>query len=44
MPQNKDEKIRHLKHLVRALYPFLEQFNHEQQSEMEMEAKTKGMQ
>jgi len=44
VPQNKDEKIRHLKHLVRALYPFLEQFNHEQQSEMEMEAKTKGMQ
>ncbi|KAL2597850.1 hypothetical protein AAZV13_11G188000 [Glycine max] len=43
VPQNKDEKIRHLKHLVRALYPFLEQFNHEQQSEMEMEAKTKGL-
>ncbi|XP_027336669.1 lysine-specific demethylase JMJ25-like isoform X2 [Abrus precatorius] len=43
MPQNIDEKIRHLKHLVRALYPFLEQFNHEQQLELEMEAKTKDV-
>ncbi|KAK8468415.1 hypothetical protein PHAVU_006G022150 [Phaseolus vulgaris] len=41
--QNADEKIRHLKHIVRALYPFLEQFNHEQQLEMEMEAKIKGL-
>ncbi|KAK7305597.1 hypothetical protein VNO77_43503 [Canavalia gladiata] len=43
VPQNEDEKIQHLKHLVRALYPFLEQFNHEQQLEMEMEAKIKGL-
>ncbi|TKY47315.1 Lysine-specific demethylase JMJ25 [Spatholobus suberectus] len=43
VPQNKDEKIQHLRHLVRALYPFLEQFNHEQQLEMEMEAKIKGL-
>ena len=43
MTLNQDEKIRHLKHLVQALYPFLEQFNHEQQLEMEMEAKIKGM-
>ncbi|XP_020223398.1 lysine-specific demethylase JMJ25 [Cajanus cajan] len=43
VPQNEDEKIQHLKHLLRALYPFLEQFNHEQQLEMEMEAKSKGL-
>ncbi|KAK7387329.1 hypothetical protein VNO78_28050 [Psophocarpus tetragonolobus] len=43
VPQNEDEKIQHLKHLVQALYPFLEQFNHEQQLEMEMEAKIKGI-
>ncbi|KAK7309899.1 hypothetical protein RJT34_07002 [Clitoria ternatea] len=43
VPQNEDEKIQHLKHVVLALYPFLEQFNHEQRLEMEMEAKIKGL-
>ncbi|XP_057454556.1 lysine-specific demethylase JMJ26-like [Lotus japonicus] len=43
MPLNQDEKVQHLKHLVRTLYPFLEQFNHEQQLELEMEAKIRGL-
>lgn len=43
MPLNEDEKVQQMKHLLQVLYPFLEQFNHEQQLEMEMEAKIRGM-
>ncbi|KAK7290303.1 hypothetical protein RIF29_04619 [Crotalaria pallida] len=42
-PRNQDVKIQHLKHLVQALCPFLEQFNQEQLLELEMEAKIQGL-
>ncbi|KAK3027596.1 hypothetical protein RJ639_042272, partial [Escallonia herrerae] len=42
-PANKNEKVRHLKYLVYALYSFLKQFNHEQMLEKETEAKIQGL-
>ncbi|XP_052195517.1 lysine-specific demethylase JMJ27-like isoform X2 [Diospyros lotus] len=42
MPENKDEKICHLKYLVHLLYPFLKQFEHDQTMEKEIEAKILG--
>ncbi|XAR73634.1 hypothetical protein NMG60_11007671 [Bertholletia excelsa] len=43
IPESKDEKIRHLKHLVHVLYPFLKQFDQQQATEKEMEAKIQGL-
>ncbi|KAK3026134.1 hypothetical protein RJ639_042577, partial [Escallonia herrerae] len=42
-PANKNEKVRHLKYLVCALYPFWKQFNHEQMLEKETEGKIQGL-
>ncbi|XP_037495740.1 lysine-specific demethylase JMJ25, partial [Jatropha curcas] len=43
MPVNRDEKVKHLRYLVHVLYPFLEQFDHEQMMEKEMEAQMQGI-
>uniref|UniRef100_A0A5B7AE35 Lysine-specific demethylase JMJ25 n=1 Tax=Davidia involucrata TaxID=16924 RepID=A0A5B7AE35_DAVIN len=43
LPENKDEKVQHLKYLVHVLYPFLEQFDNDQMMEKEMEAKIQGL-
>lgn len=40
---SKDDKIKHSKYLVKVLLPFLEQFDHEQEMEREIEAKIQGI-
>lgn len=40
---SKDDKIKHSKYLVKVLLPFLEQFDHEQEMEREIEAKIQGL-
>ncbi|XP_059669624.1 lysine-specific demethylase JMJ25-like [Cornus florida] len=42
-PESKDEKIQHFKYLVHALYPFLEQFDHDQTREKKIEAEIQGL-
>lgn len=43
VPDSNDERIHHVKYLVHLLYPFLKQFDHEQELEKDMEAKIQGM-
>ncbi|KAG5521910.1 hypothetical protein RHGRI_034210 [Rhododendron griersonianum] len=43
VPDSKDERIHRLNYLVHVLYPFLEQFDHEQELEKNMEAKIQGL-
>ncbi|KAJ7959988.1 Lysine-specific demethylase JMJ25 [Quillaja saponaria] len=43
MATNRDERIKRLKHLIQILYPFLKQFDHEQQLEKEAESKIQGL-
>lgn len=43
VPDSKDERIHRLNYLVHVLYPFLEQFDHEQELEKNLEAKIQGM-
>ena len=40
---SKDDKIKHSKYLLNLLFPFLEQFDHEQKMEREIEAKSQGI-
>ncbi|XP_058192689.1 lysine-specific demethylase JMJ26-like isoform X2 [Rhododendron vialii] len=43
VPDSKDERIHRLNYMVHVLYPFLKQFDHEQELEKNMEAKIQGL-
>ncbi|KAI8528026.1 hypothetical protein RHMOL_Rhmol12G0119000 [Rhododendron molle] len=43
VPDSKDERIHRLNYLVQVLYPFLKQFDYEQELEKNMEAKIQGL-